>query len=595
MDDRLAKGIDRRTFLRMLGIASGALFVPGAVACGGGSDNTPTSSSAGTSAATSASGGASSPAATSGSGSIASPSAAGTAMTSGTPAASGGGSGDQFSSFEAGAKVTADIPFYDGTLTVDMLQNPQGLDPQVNTNNESFMAMLEIYEQLIDYDPQSDKYYPQLAEEMPDISNPQEYSFKLRQGVKFHDGTELTSADVKDTFDYILKMGPKAPPYSLYNSLDTIEAPDPYSVIFKLKTPNAMFIPFLSSIMGGIVKKGSRDKQDLTRDPKGAGSGPFTLIEWVNGDHLSFERFEGYFRKDYPKFQKLIYKVLVDDSAREAQLLSGAIDLSGYVPKKDFDRVSKTKGLSGAHFPSTRVDYVQLNLIHELGKDEHIRRAMAFAIDNEALVKNTLYGLGTAAHGPVCPGTPFYDPAVEKVHYFDLDKAKNELSQSSKPDGFEFDLLCENNPYIVQQATLIQAMLGKINIKANVTPLEKVAYTTKIKKGDPNWFAGVSNWTSSVDIPDYQIKLVFTTNGSYQRTSYSNADVDNLVAELEQTPDIGAQKANMSKIQLQMAQDMPSIWFAWEDWCVAWQDYVKGYKSVPGYYEYFDFVSVEKH
>lgn len=594
MDDRLAKGIDRRTFLRMLGITSGMLFVPGAVACGGSSSSTPTTSgAASTSAATSAST-STATAASSGSGSMASPSAAGTAAVMASPTKSSAGASTG-STFEAGAKVTAGIPFYNGTLTIDMLQNPQGLDPQVNTNNESFMAMLEIYEQLIDYDPQSDQYYPQLIEEMPDLSNPQLYTFKLRKGVKFHDGTELTSADVKDTFDYILKMGPKAPPYSLYNSLDTVETPDPYTVVMKLKTPNSMFIPFLSSIMGGIVKKGSREKQDLTRNPAGAGCGPFKLVEWVNGDHLSYERFDGYFRKGYPKFQKLVYKVLVDDSAREAQLLSGALDLSGYVPKKDFDRVSKTKGISGAHFPSTRVDYVQLNLIHELGKDVHIRRAMAYAIDNKALVQNTLYGLGTAAHGPVCPGTPFYDAAVEKLHYFDLDKAKAELAQSTQPNGFSFDLLCENNPYIVQQATLIQAMLAKVNIKANVTPLEKVAYTTKIKKGDPGWFAGVSNWTSSVDIPDYQIKLVFTTNGSYQRTSYSNPQVDQLVAELEQTADISVQKANMSKIQTMMAEDMPSIWFAWEDWCVAWQDYVKGYKSVPGYYEYFDFVAIAQH
>ncbi|HVB64385.1 MAG TPA: ABC transporter substrate-binding protein [Nitrolancea sp.] len=597
MDDRLAKGIDRRTFLRMLGIASGVLFVPGAIACGGSSSSTPTTSSGastGTSAATNASTAASTATTSSGTGSIATPSAASTAAMIASPTGNNGGS-PAFSTFESGAKVTADIPFYNGTLTVDMLQNPQGLDPQVNTNNESFMAMLELYEQLIDYDPQSDMYYPQLVEAMPDVSNPQVYSFKLRQGIKFTDGSELTTADVKDTFDYILKMGPKAPPFSLYNSLDNVEIHDAYAFTMNLKTPNAMFIPFLSSIMGGIVKKGARDKQDLTRDPTGAGCGPFKLVEWVNGDHISYERNEAYFRKGFPKFQKLVYKILVDDTARESQLLSGAIDLSGYVPKKDFDRVSKTKGFTGAHFPSTRVDYVQLNLIHELGKDVHIRRAMAFAIDNEALVQNTLYGLGTAAHGPVCPGTPFYDAAVEKVAYFDLAKAKAELALSSQPNGFSFDLLCENNPYIVQQATLIQAMLGKVNIKANVTPLEKVAYTTKIKKGDPGWFAGVSNWTSSVDIPDYQIKLVFTTNGSYQRTSYSNADVDKLVAELEQTADVSVQKANMSKIQLQMAQDMPSIWFAWEDWCVAWQDYVKGYKSVPGYYEYFDFVGIAPH
>src|SRR6185437_6223945 len=135
MDDRLAKGIDRRTFLRMLGIASGALFVPGAVACGGGSNNTPTTSggastSAATSAATSAS---TATSASSGTGSIASPSAA-VGSPSASPAASTGGS-SAYSSFEAGAKVTADIPFYNGTLTVDMLQNPQGLDPQVNSNN----------------------------------------------------------------------------------------------------------------------------------------------------------------------------------------------------------------------------------------------------------------------------------------------------------------------------------------------------------------------------------------------------------------------------------------------------------------------------
>ena len=123
--------------------------------------------------------------ASSGTGSIATPSAASTAAVIASPSASSGGS-PAFSTFESGAKVTADIPFYNGTLTVDMLQNPQGLDPQVNSNNESFMAMLELYEQLIDYDPQSDMYYPQLVEEMPDVSNPQVYSFKLRQGMKFH-------------------------------------------------------------------------------------------------------------------------------------------------------------------------------------------------------------------------------------------------------------------------------------------------------------------------------------------------------------------------------------------------------------------------
>ena len=563
-NDWRTHGIDRRTFLRMLGITGAMLPIPGAVACGSTTAPTATSGTNTKSAASSA---------------VVSPAAGAT----------------QSGSAVTGTSSTAGVPFYNGTFTADMLQNPQGLDPQVNSNNESFMAMLEIYEQLIDYDPISDKYYPQLAAEMPDLSNPTQYTFKLRKGVKFHDGSEMTSDDVKATFDYIIQQGPKSPAYSLFNALDTIDAPDPYTVVMKLKVPSSSFIPYLTSIMGGIVKKGARDKQDLTKNPAGAGCGPFKFVEWASGDHLTFERFDGYFRQGYPKFQKMIYKIIVDESARIAQLLSGQIDFSGYVPPKDFQRVIKTQGMAGASFPSTRVDYVQLNLIHELGKDVHIRRAMAYAIDNEAMVKNTLFGQGVVAHGPLCPGTTYYDSSVEKSHYFDLGKAKAELTQSSQPNGFSFDLLCENNPYIVQQATLIQAMLAKVNIKANVTPLEKVAYTSKIKLGDPGWFAGVSNWTSSVNTPDYQVKLVFTTKGSYQRTSYSNPEVDQLIDQVEQTSDLTMQKQLMGKVSVLMAQDMPSIWFAWENWNVAWKDYVKGYKSVGGDYEYFDEVAIAPH
>jgi peptide/nickel transport system substrate-binding protein len=220
---------------------------------------------------------------------------------------------------------------------------------------------------------------------------------------------------------------------------------------------------------------------------------------------------------------------------------------------------------------------------------------MAYALDNEALTKSTLYGMGTPAHGPSRPGTKWYDPAVEQLHKFDLEKAKAELAQSSQPNGFTFDLLCENNPYIVQQATLVQAMLAKVNIKANVVPMEKVAYTTAIKLGDLNWFAGVSNWTSSVDTPDYMIKLVYTTKGSYQRSSYSNTELDKLVDDIEATSDEAKQKELMSQVQKIMAEDMPAVWFAWEDWLPAWRDYVKGYKPATTYYMYFDEVAIAPH
>lgn len=577
MDDRGVRGIDRRTFLKLLGIASGALVIPGAVACGGPAVPTPapTTGAASTTAPTKAA---------AGGGAAASPASSPVAQATNVPGS------------PATASSGANVPFYNGAFTAAMLQNPQGLDPQVNTNTESFQVMLGIFEQLIDYDPSTDKFYPQLIEQMPDISNPLEYTFKLRQGVKFHDGTELTGEDVKYTFDYVLEKGPKAPPYSLYNALDKVTVVDPYTVKMNLKTPNAMFIPYLASVMGGIVKKGSREKQDLTRDPSGAGSGPFKFVEWVNGDRVTLEKFDGYFRKGYPKFQKLVYRIVVDDSARVAQLLSGGLDFNGFVSPKDYQRVTTSAGMAGIPGKQgTKVDYVLINNINDLGKDPFIRRAMAYAIDGNAIVKSVLFGEGTAGVGPVRPGTKWYDASVEQSAGFDVTKAKAELKKSTKPDGFTFDLYCENNPYITQQATLIQAMLGKIGITANVTPMEKVAFYDKVAKGKTDWFAGITNWTSSVNTPDYMIKLVYTTNGSYQRSGYSNPAVDKMVDELEQTPDEAQQKALMSKIQIQMTQDMPAIWFAWEDWLPAWKDYVKGYTPTATYYQYFDEVAIAPH
>ena len=568
MDDRIANGIDRRTFLRMLGIAGGALFIPGAVACGGSSGTTPAST------ATTSSG-------SSGGGATA------TAMTSAT--------GTSPATAASAADISG-IPFYNGTFTATMLQNPQGLDPQVNTNTESFQAMLGVFEQLIDYDPVSDKFYPQLIEAMPDLSDPTKFSFKLRSGLKFHDGTALTSNDVKATFDYIIQKGPAAPPYGLYSALDQVKVIDDLNFEMHLKFANSSFIPYLSSVMGGIVKQGARDKYDLTRDPSGAGAGPFKFVEWVNGDHLTFERYEGYHRQGYPKFQKLVYRIIVDDSAREAQLLSGSIDFNGFVTPKDYQKVITSKGMTGKEgATSTKIDYVLINNINELGKDKHIRRALAYAIDGDAIVKNVLFGLGAVGHGPVRPGTTWYDPAVEAIVSYDVEKAKAELKQSSKPDGFSFDLYCENNPYIVQEATLIQSMLQKAGITANVTPMEKVAFYDKVKLGATDWFAGITNWTSSVNTPDYMIKLVYMTKGSYQRSSYSNPDLDKLVDQVEATADEAEQKKLMSQIALMMAEDSPAVWFAWEDWLPAWQDYVVGYVPAATYYQYFDNVAIKPH
>ena len=477
-----------------------------------------------------------------------------------------------------------------GRLVATMNANPQGLDPQVSSNTESFQAMLAIYDQLVEYDPATDEFYPQLAAEMPDLSDPLKYVFKLRDDVKFHDGTPLTAEDVKSTFDFVLQKGKESPAYGLYGVLSQVNVLGPHEVQFDLASPYGLFLPYLSSIMGGIVKKGARETQDLVKNPTGAGCGPFEFVEWVEGDHISFKRYEGYHRPDEPKLAELEYKVLVEDTLRTTQLLSGGVDFSDDPPKKDVAMLMEHPDLDGAVGLSEKVNYVLLNNLNELTSNKNFRRALSFAIDRQAILDNIFYGYGEVAHGPMRPNSSWFDPRATEIMTFDPERAKQEL-EASGLGGQEFDLLAENNPIIVEEATLIQDMWKQVGITANVISLEKSAFYDQMKPGEANWVAGVTDWSSSVLSPDYMVKLVYTSEGSYQRSSY--AGVDALVAELTKTGDPAAQQELLSQIQIQMAEDVPSIWVTWLAWTPVWRKTVKDFVVAPTYYEYFDRVSNE--
>jgi peptide/nickel transport system substrate-binding protein len=478
-----------------------------------------------------------------------------------------------------------------GKLVASMNANPQGLDPQVSSNTESFQAMLAIYETLVEYDPATDTFYAQLATEMPDMSNPLSYTFALRQGVTFHDGTPLTAADVKYTFDFVIQKGPESPAYGLYGVLESVNAIDDHTVQFNLKQPYGLFIPYLSSIMGGIVKSGARESQDLIKSPVGAGCGPFEFVEWVEGDHISFKRYEGYFRPELPALAELEYRVLVEETLRTTQLLSGDIQFSDDPLKKDVEMLMQDENLTGAVGLSEKVNYVLLNNVNELTSNVNFRRALSFAIDREAILDGLFHNYGEVAHGPMRPNSSYFDPKAKEIMYYDPEKAKAELELSGFA-GREFDFLTQNDPSLMEEATFIQDMWRQVGINVNVVPLEKSAFYDQMLPGETGWVAGLTDWSSSVLSPDYMIKLVYTSTGSYQRASYSG--VDALVEQLTATADPAQQQALISEIQLKMAEDVPSIWIAWLAWTPIWRKTVTGFHIAPTYYEYFDAVSVSE-
>lgn len=478
-----------------------------------------------------------------------------------------------------------------GTLIAAMYQDPQGLDPQLNLQTESFQAMLACYEQLYDYDPATDSFYPQLASAMPDLSDPVKVVIPLRNDVRFHDGTPMTAEDVAYTFNFIIEKGPASPSYSLYSMVNKVEAVEQHKVVFHLNYPYGLLVNYLGSIMGGIVKKGARDKADLRRNPAGAGCGPFEFVEWVQGSHLTFRRFKDYYRPGIPGVETLTYKILKEDATRIAQLLGGAINFIDEPPKRDFARLTARDDIDGARGSSEKVGYVMLNHANKTMDNVHLRRALSYATDRKALLDAVFEGYGVPAYGPMKPGTAWYDPAVEALAGYDPDKARAELKAGGL-NGVKFSLRCENNTHHIDASTLLQAMWAEVGINIQVVPMEKTAFYDFCAQGKADWEAGLTDWSSSVYTPDYMVKLVYKSDGSYQRVSYNNPEVDRLIEAAQRSSDLNEQKKLFSDLQMLMTKDVASLWFVWYDWTPVWRKEVKNFVIAPTYYEYFDKVTV---
>lgn len=480
-----------------------------------------------------------------------------------------------------------------GELVAAMYQDPQGLDPQLNSQTESFQAMLAIYDQLYDYDPATDSFYPQLAAAMPDTTDPLNVVIPLRDDVVFHDGTPMTSEDVAYTFNFIIETGPTSPSYSLYSSVQRVDPVDEHTVVFRLAYPYGLLVNYLSSIMGGVVKKNSRDSVDLKRAPYGVGTGPFEFVEWVQGSHLTFRANPNYHREGVPKVDRLTYRILKEDATRVAQLIGGGINFLDEPPKRDFARLTARRDIDGAQGLSEKVGYVMLNHANELGGNVHVRRALSYATNRQAILDSVFEGYGMVAKGPMKPNASWFDPAVEEYAHYDIDRAREELRLAGH-DSLSFDLLCENNTHHVDAATVLQALWAEANIHVNVVPMEKTAFYDRAGLGKTGWVAGYTDWSSSVYTPDYMIKLVFKSDGSYRRVGYADPEVDAWIEEAQRISDPEKQNALFSKIQRRMAEDVAALWILWYDWTPVWRSNVKGFHVAPTYYEYFDNVSVEE-
>lgn len=470
-----------------------------------------------------------------------------------------------------------------GTLNIAIAEDPKALDTLRDPGTEGDYVLEQIAEGLLHLTDEGE-IVPELAESMPEIPDDTTYIFKLREGVKFHNGTELDAEDVKWSFDTVLDEESGSAMYAWYGQyLDNVEVLDKYTVQFNMKRPWPDFLGVLATKVYGYIK--SPEAFDEYGEDYGTkavvGTGPFKFVEWVRGDHITLERNPDYWDPEgVPHLERVVFKPITEASTRLIGFRAGELDVLFGVPFKDVDDLREDPDVEvEAHEGATIVQLIT-NTRDPVFKDKRVRQALSLAVDRAAIRDIVFSGLATVADSNF--------PSWHWAHMDDLepfeyspDKAKELLAEAGYDESnpLKFKLTTTAVTEFVDTAVLVQSQLAEIGVEAEIEQIEKSAlgnlfsspdlwqvllyrFILGLPTADYTW--RTHNSQSALDIPYYN------KEGGYQ-----HPEVDELLDEADTTVDQERAEELLHEISLALREDMPYVPLVWLPTITAYHGYVE--------------------
>ncbi|MBD3305636.1 hypothetical protein GF339_04585 [candidate division KSB3 bacterium] len=473
----------------------------------------------------------------------------------------------------------------DHTLTLALESDPTNIDPRFGTDVNSARVYQLVSNGLIQKDPTS-KLVPDLAErwENPDAKT---YIFHLRQGVKFHDGTEFTAEDVKYTFESMLDPEMQSPKAAAYTKIDQIEILDPYTIKFTLKE---VFAPFLIEMVQPIVPKQAAQQQEGEKFGETLiGTGPFKLVEWAHDEQVVFEANPDYFAGP-PNVDKIVLRIIPDDTVRFLELQQGGVDLVQNAIPPDMVPIAKeTPGLNVIAQESIVIYYLGFNLEDPILSNVKVRQAMAYAIDRPTIIEYLMEGQASLATGLLSPANWAYEPDV-KTYDYDVEKAKALLDEAGYPDPDgdgpqpRFSLIYKTStaPLRIRIGEVLQDQLKQVGIEiSEIQTFEWAKFYDDIKSG--NFQIYTLRWVGITE-PDIFYSIFHSSMvppEGRNRGRYRNPRIDELTEQGRQVIDTEARKQIYSEIQKILAEELPYIFLWYPHNIVVMNDRVHGFTLYP--------------
>ncbi len=498
------------------------------------------------------------------------------------------------------ASSTAQQPRRGGTLTFIVSAEP----PSFDAHREATFALIHParphYNLLVKFDPVNyPKVVPDLAESWTISPDGRTYTFKVRRGVRFHDGSVLTSRDIKASYDKIIfpKGDVVSARQAAYAMVDAIEAPDPATVVFRLKWKSPSFLQNVASPWNWIYKADIIEKDPHWYERNIMGTGPFKFVEYVRGSHWVGVRNEDYWVKDRPYLDGYRAVFIGNAAAQVNAIKSGQalVEFRGFSPPQR-DDVVRTLG-SGAVVQESGWlcnNTVVFNTRRKPFDDARFRKALSLAIDrwggSQALSQIAFVGPVSGVMRPDGPlATPQAD--LEKIAGYGHDinaaraQAKHLLAEAGVPEGFEFNLLNRNieMPYRYVAVFLIDQW-RQIGLKVNHVVKETGPYLADERAG--NFDAAVDFNCDFYDDPDLQlVKFLSVDLSPLNYGGYTDRTLDRLYTEQSRSEDAGHRMALVRQFEKRLLDDRVwQIYVLWWKRTIPHSAKLHGYKVGPSHY-----------
>ncbi|HET7036932.1 MAG TPA: ABC transporter substrate-binding protein [Thermomicrobiaceae bacterium] len=531
--------ITRRQLVRRAGALGISLPVVSALlaACGG-SSNAPSS----TSAATSATGG----------GATATKTPVTTINQNATPSGS-----------PAAAATSAPLGKAGGSVTFVRGADSDNLDPVTNDGNINIWVFMSIYDQLIKVANNGLDLAPSLAEKWDTSADGTTFTFHIRQGVKFSDGTPMTVDDIKYSLNRAkTQKGDGDWTFTLAQVKD-IASPDANTIVITLNEPWAPFLADISMFNSSVISQAFAQKigEDKLNE-QCMGTGPFALKAWNKAQNIILVKNPNYWQQGLPLVDQITLNVVPDSNSRILQVKGGQVDGDigqNDVPLSSVADLKAQSDLQVINFVSTYVNFVDINCRNAPLSDVKVRQALNYATDKESLIKTILYGQADVSNS-FMPNGALYWNKDQTGYPYDINKAKDLVSQSSSPNGVNISMDIGSGNQLSQQiATALKSMWQPAGINLDIQQYEQAVATDRYRTN--KFELRLTGWTNDIIDPDELVSYAITpeTNQNYH-TGWVNQQAIDLAHQGEAELDPEKRRQIYYQIQKIHMDDAPFVY-----------------------------------